>query len=94
MASRVGVDAEAGFAAATAAQQHGAQAQHARLRVADVVHLDVEVALLRVRRIGPLRRLVVGDLLEASRGWPPWSESVTQPGSVSLARTASPVSSA
>src|SRR5262249_57477137 len=59
---RIGVDPEAGL---VAGQPPGAQRQHLPLGLLDVIDPQIQVDLLRERRVGPARRLVIGCELEA-----------------------------
>jgi hypothetical protein len=62
VAGRVDVDPEPVL---PARQPLRAERQHLPLGLVDVLDADVEVELLRVGRIGPARRPVVGGVLEA-----------------------------
>ena len=60
---RVGVHAEV-LGVRRIGQTTGAQSQHLPFRLVHVVHLDVEVKLLRTRRVGPMWRDVVRSQLD------------------------------
>lgn len=62
MSDRVGADAEV-LCVRRIGQTTGAERQHLPFRLVNVVYLDVEVKLLRTRRLRPVRRDVVWSQL-------------------------------
>ena len=81
MAGRVGVDPEAVL---LAGERGRAKGQRLGLGLVDVVDHDVQVELLRERRVGPAGRLVVGSELEARRPRPLWRSPMTTQSSSTL----------